>query len=276
MPRLYQEPLNDGRTLVGWTDSNGNGHVSVLGTAGSLDQPFDFQAQALRGLVAHDDGRFAVLLWNVGTKTIWLSKREANGAEIWHTNLNGSLTVFDPDIGDSRLTYGNGLYAAYFAVYGVSGWVQGHNGDQLAYVNSGGSLPTGGWEWGCSHSIAELINYHPALGHFLPICSSDCYASKGIFLNDNQVVYASDGNCGGNVSAQLGQVAASGDAWKLVFSALNRPCCEGRGIGLATIDGTYHLLNPAETHRGKQTLARGTCAACGATIYRARRHDQPV
>src|ERR1700722_5469040 len=32
-PRLYQAPMVDGRTLVGWTDSAGNGHVSRVNGA---------------------------------------------------------------------------------------------------------------------------------------------------------------------------------------------------------------------------------------------------
>jgi hypothetical protein len=242
-PRLYHEPLSDGRTLVGWTDSSGNGHVSIIGNSGSLDQTYDFPALSVRGMVAHDDGKFAILLWNSASKIMWLSKRNTNGGEIWTTNIKVSspdiTTSFDPGIGDSRLTYGNGLYAAYFAVHGDAGWPQGHNGDQLTYVDSNGAIQSGGWNWGCSHSMAELVNYHPTLNKFVPACSSDCYASKGILLNDNQVVYQCDGNCGGLVSAQLGQIALSGNSWKLVFNALNRPGYVGRGIGLATIDGSF-------------------------------------
>jgi hypothetical protein len=237
-PRLYHEPLNDGRTLVGWTDSSGNGYVSLISN-GSLQQTVEFQAQSVRGMVVHNDGKFAVLLWNPVSKTMWLSKHELSGNEIWKTNVTGSLTIFDSGIGDSRLAYGNGLYATYFAVFGVSGWVEGHNGDQLTYVDSTGVIQPGGWDWGCSHSMAELISYHPILNEFIPICSSDCYASKGILISDNQIVYPCDGNCGGQVSAQLGQLALSDASWKLVFNALNRPCCEGRGIALATIDGSH-------------------------------------
>ena len=260
-PRLYHEPLVDGRTLVGWTDSSGDGHVSVVGSAGSLEQTYDFQALSVRGLAAHTDGRFAVLLYDSGSNTMWLSRRETNGGEIWKTNINGSLTHFDDGIGDSRLSYGNGLYAAYFAVYGVSGWVKGHNGDQLWYVNDSGTKQTGGWDWGCSHSMAELVSYHPALGKFMPVCSSDCYASKGILISDSKVVYPCDGDCGGRVSAQLGQVALSGASWKLVFSALNRPCCTGRGIALGTIDGSFNsstvwLTNTSGNYERDPVIAR--------------------
>jgi hypothetical protein len=238
-PRLYHEPLSDGRTLVGWTDSSGNGHVSTVSISGSLAQTYDFPARSVRGLVAHDDGKFAILLWDSGAKIMWLSKRNTNGSEIWTTNIDGSLTSFNSGIGDSRLTYGNSLYAAYFAVHGDTGWVQGHEGDQLTYVSSDGVIQAGGWEWGCSHSMAGLMSYHPTLNKFVPVCSSDCYASKGILLNDNQVVYQCDGNCAGRVSAQLGQIALSDNSWKLVFSALNRPGFVGKGIGLATIDGSF-------------------------------------
>jgi hypothetical protein len=117
--------------------------------------------------------------------------------------------------------------------------VQGHEGDQLTYVDDNGNLQPGGWEWGCSHSLAGLVEYHPTLGKFIPVCSSDCYADKGILISNHYIVYASDGNCAGNVSVQLGQVAASSDSWKLVFSALGRPGVIGKGIGLATIDGDF-------------------------------------
>ncbi|MCP4424023.1 MAG: hypothetical protein GY803_06000 [Chloroflexi bacterium] len=238
-PRLYHEPLNDGRTLVGWTDASGDGHISVIGNGGNLEQTYDFPSLSVRGLTAHTDGTFAILLWDANAKIMWLSKWEPNGSEIWAANIDGDLTSFNSGIGDSRLAYGNNLYAAYFAVHGDTGWPAGHEGDQLIYVNDAGVIQSGGWDWGCSHSMSELINYHPTLDEFIPVCSSDCYASKGILLNDSQVVYPSDGNCGGLTSAQLGQITFDDTSWKLVFNALNRPGYVGKGIGLATIDGSF-------------------------------------
>lgn len=239
-PRLYHEPLSDGQILVGWTDSSGSGHVITVDSLGNVKQTVNFTDHSVAGLVAHPDGRYAVLLWNASTNTMWLSKREANGSEIWKTTVNGRLTHYDSGVGDSRLTYGNGLYAAYFAVYGVTGWVEGHNADQLSYVDDNGSIQPGGWEWGCSHSLAELVAYHPVLKRFLPVCSSDCFSSKGLLINSAQVLYPCDGDCAGRVSAQFGQVAMSSTSWKVAFSALNKPCCSGQGIGLATIDSTLN------------------------------------
>ena len=238
-PRLFHEPLNDGRILLGWTDSSGNGHVSLLSSSGSVEQTHNYPDRSVRGLVAHQDNKFAILLYDEASQIMWLAKRNADGSEAWTTNIDGSTTHFNPGIGDSRLAYGNNLYAAYFAVHGDSDWMEGHEGDQLTYVSSSGLVQSGGWVWGCSHSMAELISYHPTLNMFVPVCSSDCYASKGILLNDNQVVYACDGNCGGLVSAQLGQMTLSDSSWKLVFSAMSTPNVPGKGIGLATIVGSF-------------------------------------
>ena len=238
-PRLYHEPTAGGGALLGWTDSSGNGHVSVISPAGSLGQTFNYTGRSLRGLVAHSDGKFAVMLYDPASTIMWLTRYNANGSQAWSTNIKGPLTRFDGGIGDSRLAYGSGLYAAYFAVYGVSGWVQGHNGDQLTYVNDSGAIQSGGWEWGCSHSMAELINYHPGLAKFMPLCTSDCYASKALLISDSKVVYACDGNCHGEVSAQLGQAAQTPSGWKVAFSALGTANVTGKGIGLATINADF-------------------------------------
>ena len=260
-PRLYHAPLSDGRTLVGWTDSGGDGHVSVLESGGSLGSTFHFAARSLRGLVAHSDGSFAVLLWDAGAKIMWLSRRNSNGTEVWTTNIDGSQTHFDASIGDSRLAYGNGLYGAYFAVYGDSGPFATHNGDQLTYVNDSGAVQSGGWEWGCSHSMAGLISYHPVLAKFSPVCSSDCYYSKGILVNNSQVVFPCDGNCAGKVSAQLGQTAFTSSAWLVIFNALDQTGYTGKGIGLATLTGTFSstfvwLTNTSGDYERDPVMAR--------------------
>ncbi len=237
-PRLYHQATSDDRTLIGWTDDNGHGHVSVVsGTA--IAQSFDYGGLALRGLATHGDGGFAVLLYDATSRTLWLSKRLADNGEAWSTNLNSAITEPDFWLGGSRLTYGGGQYAAYFTVQGTSGDYTGHYGDQLVYISDSGVIQSGGWDWGCSHSMAQLVDYHPGLDSFLSVCSSDCYPSKGILTQSSHVVYGGDGNCFGFGSAQLGQVAQGANSWRVAFSALEKPCCTGKGIGLAIVDSTY-------------------------------------
>ena len=239
-PRLYHEPLDDGRTFVGWTDSDGDGHVSLV-SDGAIQSTFDFPGASLRGLAAHSDASFAVLLWYAGSNAMRLSRRSQSGSEIWTTNINSDIALFDSWLGGSRLAFGNGEYVAYFTVKGVEGaWPAGHYGDQLTHVDENGNIQSGGWDWGCSHSMAQLVNYHPGQDEFMAVGSSDCYPGKGIFINhDQHQVYEGDGNCGGLVSAQLGQIASGDEGWRLLFNALDRPGYVGRGIALATIDESY-------------------------------------
>jgi hypothetical protein len=259
-PRLYHEPLPDDSTLLGWTDSSGDGHVSLV-SGGTIQATFDYPGRSVRGLVAHQDASFAVLLWDDASQVMWLSRRNADGGQVWATNINTTIAVADFWLGDGRLAYGDGRYAAYFTVKGVEGqWPAGHHGDQLTYVDDDGTN-LGGRDWGCSHSMAQLLSYHPDLAQMAAICSSDCYASKGILIHDNYRVYEADGNCGGLASAQLGGITLAANTWKLVFNALDRPCCEGRGIGLATVNGSYQssytwLTNTDGAYERDPSLAR--------------------
>lgn len=237
-PRLYHTPLSNDDTLIGWTDHLGNGYITHVTTSNT--HHWMFPAKEIRGLVAHTDNSFAAILWDRSADTIWLSKRNFDASEIWTTNLNSSIAKPEFWLGDGRLEYGNGLYAAYFTVQGISGGFTGHHGDQLIYVNDDGIIQTGGWDWGCSHSMAQLISYHPNLNEFAAVCSSDCFPDKSIhWVNASQQIYQADGNCGGLVSSQLGQMAISDQAWKLVFNAQEQPCCDGNGIALATLDSNH-------------------------------------
>ncbi|GAB4541609.1 MAG: hypothetical protein Kow0063_32620 [Anaerolineae bacterium] len=259
-PRLYHEPLPDDRTLLGWTDSSGDGHVSVI-SGSTIQHTFDYPGRSVRGLAAHTDGSFAILLWDDAADVMWLSRRNAGGGQVWATNINTTIAVADFWLGDGRLAYGDDRYAAYFTVKGVSGGFTGHYGDQLTYVDEDGNKLAGGYDWGCSHSMAQLVRYHPGLAEFAPVCASDCYAHKGVLINDYYRVYQGDGNCGGLSSAQLGGITLAANTWKLVFSALDRPCCEGRGIGLATINGSYQssyiwLTNTNGAYERDPSIAR--------------------
>ena len=231
-PRLYPAPRADGSLLIGWTDSSGDGHVSVV-SGGAITTTYDFPDHKLRGLVAHVDGTFAVLL-KEGVD-LYLSKRAANGAALWTTYLNSESAEDSSPCGDHRLAHGGGRYAAYWAVHSYSG----HEGDQLRYVNDSGAIVSGGWTWGCSHSMAELVGYHPNDQTFTNFCSTDCYPSPpGLKMNYSTTIFTGDGNCSGGVSLQLGQMAAAETGWKVVFSAVDTPDEAAYGIGLATAGGS--------------------------------------
>lgn len=234
-PRLYLAPRADGSYLVGWTDDSDDGHVSVV-SGSTITATHTFSGRKVRGLVAHPDGTYAVLLKD--GVILYLSKRAANGSQIWITNLNYSLTEDSSPLGDHRLAYGNGVYAAYWAVHGVSGWVAGHEGDQLRYVNASGVIQSGGWTWGCSHSMAELVGFHSGDQKFTNFCSTDCYPDPpGLKMNHSTNIQTGAGDCRGGVSLQLGQMAQAESGWKVVFNAENPDPTVNSGVGLATAGG---------------------------------------
>jgi len=234
-PRLYLAPRSDGSYLVGWTDNFGNGHVSTV-SGSSISSTHNFTGSRVRGLVVQDDGSYAVLLKN-GT-TLSLSKRAANGSETWTTSLNSTIAEDSSTLGGHRLAFGGGIYGAYWAVHGISGNFNGHEGDQLTFVNDSGVIQGGGWSWGCSHSMAELIGYHPNHAVFDVFCSTDCYPSPtGLKMNYGTTVFTGDGNCAGLGSVQLGQMAAAETGWKVAFNAQDTTGSEAYGVGLATAGG---------------------------------------
>jgi hypothetical protein len=84
------------------------------------------------------------------------------------------------------------------------------------------------------------------------------------------VIYPSDGNCGGLVSAQLGQITAAADTWKLVFSALSRPGYASQGIGLATLNGNFQSSYVWLTDTGGDTERDPVIARLGASLQSDR------
>jgi len=232
-PRLYLAPRSDGSYLVGWTDNFGDGHVSAV-SGSSISATQNFVGNRIRGLVAHTDGTYAVLLKNGATLS--LSKRAANGSATWTTTLNSTIAEDSSTLGGHRLAYGGGNYAAYWAVHGISGFADGHEGDQLTVVNDSGVKQSGGWDWGCSHSMAELVGYHSNDAGFTAFCSTDCYPDPpGLKKNRSTTIYEGDGDCRGLGSVQLGQMAEAETGWKVLFNAQDTASSVAFGVGLATV-----------------------------------------
>ncbi len=249
-PRLYLEPLFDGRILLGWSDAAGNGHVSrINGT--TIEQTTDFPTRLVRGLVGHDDGSFAVLLLDrrgsfPTDNVMVLSRRTAAGAESWATDLLNTFPAVPAPAdgascvaGDSRLAYGDGLYGAYFSVRSF-GPLAGHDGEQYTIVNESGAIQPGGYSWGLSHSLAGLIGYHPETGQLVRTGISDCYpdSTGGLYAVSEpgyrpHLLYPLDADCAGKVSGQFGQMTAVlGSRWLVAFNAMNQGDFVGQGIGL--------------------------------------------
>ena len=151
--------------------------------------------------------------------SLHVTRYDATGTAGWTTSLDDALAApTDFGIGESRLEYGGGKYGAYFHVHGISGFANGHEGDALHWLTATSGAHTLGWNWGCSHSMSELLRYDSAAAKALPMCVTDCYPGTtgsnfptdsigGVYLDNATDVRNVDGGCNGSVAGELGGAA---------------------------------------------------------------------
>jgi len=244
-PRLFNAPLPNGNLLVGWTDSSKVGHVSYLkkeGNSYTLVKTHNIADRQVRGIAALSDSSFGVLAWKEDSTAencqMFVQKWTAISAsgtptkvyEVELKNLDGSTLDNRPtdfDIGDSRMEVdADGNFYVYYHVHSLSG----HEGDTYFRVDPKGNLKKY-WNWGCSHSMSNLLSYHPVLNQTLSLCVTDCYpgtsgsdfdndAVGGLYTENKNLLQVMAGGCNGCVGGEIGMVAPISDAgWIVSFDA---------------------------------------------------------
>jgi hypothetical protein len=249
-------------TLVGYTTGGGTttARVARLDAQDQLITTYDLGPYILRGLAAEPDGSFAALLWDTqpDPASLHVQHFADDGTPGWSASLDDDLAMPDDfGIGESRLEYGDGRYGAYFHVHGISGFAKGHEGDAFHWVDAASGAHTVGWDWGCSHSMSELIRYNPANSEFLSACVTDCFPGTsgdfgassigGVYLDRSRKIIDVDAGCNGSVAGELGGMALASPGWKLVFNAHQNAATPGQGsynpstmnqdIGFASVGG---------------------------------------
>jgi hypothetical protein len=205
----------NGKSKVGWQDVNGQIHITPLKADNSRESgDIVLEGDLLYDLVSHDDGASLLIL---RSNRMYLLKLSESGEEIFNTELT--------DADDVTLTWHRGKlawngeqYAAYFAIHGTAGWTEGHEGDKLKFIDPNGVIGSGGWEWGCSHSMDVSILF--TAGRDMPICISDCYPGKGVYLKNRYRLASADGNCAGTTTARFGQVVEFGSWMAMVYLSI--------------------------------------------------------
>jgi hypothetical protein len=261
---IFTVPLANCGTLIGFSTGTAaapNARAVRLDASDKVVATLDLGAMLeLRGLAAEADGHFAALLWSSSGKQIWVKRYDLTGKELFSTELTNKKdgvidnSPTDFGIGESRLEFGAGKYGAYYHVHSVSG----HEGDTLKYVAAETGVESTTWAWGCSHSMSNLLTFHPTANAFLASCVTDCYpgtsgsdfatTAKGGFYteNKNKIIDVA-GGCNGSVAGELGGAALAPEGWKLAFNAHQQPTVLGQksydtmsmnqDIGFASISG---------------------------------------
>lgn len=240
---VFTVPYADCGTLVGYTTgtTTPTARVARLDANDALVTTYDLGAFELRGLAAEPDGHFAALLWDAAPNppVIHVRRFDATGANPRNTPLVDALAApTDFGIGESRLEYGAGKYGAYFHVHGISGFANGHEGDALHWVDAASGTKTTGWDWGCSHSMSELLRFEPQSSKFMSACVTDCFPGTsgdfaansigGVYLDKSRKVINVDAACNGSVAGELGGMAPNAAGWKLVFNAHQNAATPGQ------------------------------------------------
>jgi len=237
---VYTAPLANCGTLICITTGSNDAPTPRVLRLGPDDKLIDTRTldagRECRGIAAEPDGHYAVLLFDDAGDRITMKRFDAAGAENWARNLvNSDNKPTDFRIGESRMDFGNGKYGAYYHVHSDSG----HEGDTLKWVDAAAGTETTQWGWGCSHSMSNVLRFHPTANTFLPACVTDCYPGTsgdfatqsigGIYLNhDDGKVLDVDAGCNGRVAAELGSAAAAPSGHKLVFNAHQNPAAHGQ------------------------------------------------
>ena len=228
---LYTAPLANCGTLLCYTSGTSsayNARAIRLDASDKLTGAIDLGAGLeCRGIAAEPDGHFAALLWDNATDKIYVRRFDIAGAQAWSTELtNSDNHPTDFGIGESRLEFGGDKYGAYYHVHSDSG----HEGDTLKFTAASTGAQTTQWSWGCSHSMSDLLSYHPQANSFLPVCVTDCYpgtgsgdfatvAIGGVYTDNKNKVMSVDAGCNGSVAGELGGAAVAPTGWKLVWNA---------------------------------------------------------
>ena len=300
--RLFNAPLASGNLLVGWTDAKDTGHVSYLTknnqTGYTLERDITIAGRQLRGLVATEDSSFAVLGWVSGgnmskmyvQKWSAIERSSTASSRLWETELvAGDNYPHAWNVGDSRMNYdGRGEYRAYYHVHSPDG----HEGDAYFRVNATTGTPTTVWNWGCSHSMSNLLSYHPVLNTTISLCVTDCYpgtsgafatnAIGGLYTDGRSLLQLMNAGCNGRVAGEVGMIVPIyNESWAVIFNGHRKKAEKGassystkthnQDVGIAFINktgmlaGSVKWLTDTRADEADPGLARYGAFCSGAT-----------
>lgn len=236
-PHMFATPDPDGGTVLAWAASGGGVHITRVDDDGVIAGDVTVAGTEVHGLAVTPEG--VAVLVHRAPDALHLVVVDDAGAELNDTvALSGSYWWQSTWwMGDGRLLWTGSDLVAY-----VHTSHNGHEGDALMYFTAGGAQKSGGWSWGCSHSLDQRLAWDGST--LAPVCLSDCYPGQGVWFNNRTEVSAEPGgNCAGELDAELGGlVAADSGFWLTIASSAG---VNGRDIRLFRLDDRGATLGEA-------------------------------
>jgi hypothetical protein len=240
----------DGSIRFAYRDRTSTVHVLSIDAAGRRGaREMTTMADDVRAVYAHEGGDVSVLVRRGIVMAI--VRFGPDGAVRSDQGIVGTMGMATEgnrwahdSIRAGALTQNGANTAMYTTVAGNWGARGIHEGDQLRNVNAMGMVQSGGWDWGCSHSLDLRIAKGPTA--LAPVCLSDAYPSAGIILNNRTSLVGAPGwNQGGSIGSgyasrmiipMLGGVVPDGNGFFVSFaSADGRPA---RDVAILRFEGT--------------------------------------
>jgi hypothetical protein len=268
----------NGTRRVAWPASDGI-HVTTLTAAGTRSGPDTVVkgAKEVGGLVAHNSG-FA-LLTRVPDSNKWGETAAAlirykNGSRTFTKKLTGTASHDTSPVLDGQLKWNGSKYGAYFVVHGAGGFADGHFGDKLTYISSGGEKLSGGWDWGCSHN--EGIALHPEkTGAFTSLCHDDwrsgLMVSTGIGAPGNAPVVQREqcwaGYCGGTYAGRTGEIVKNATTGRYATAYASRGAASAKKNPKDSSGRGWTVTPKWKTHQVTVAFLKNRSTVSGKPIH---------
>ncbi|MBK6768446.1 MAG: hypothetical protein IPG72_05335 [Ardenticatenales bacterium] len=249
-------PVDLGRTIVAWPDTDGQIHFSFVTSLGRREHDdVKVQGDSVHGLAAVGADGGAALVRN--NTQMLLVRFKTDGTVPWKTVVVGDGGTGSgkkwarPDwTHESRLRWTGEVFAAYIGHTQNFGSGGVHQGDLMWLFDGDGKrvLPETEkardypqWDWGCSHSLDVRLRYNRRQDIVGPVCLSDSFPAKAIVYRHGPTLKSEpsgDGN--GHSDAALGGLVTIEGRGEDDGFALNFQSKEGRksyDIGLVRVYG---------------------------------------
>lgn len=247
--QLFGAALLEGGAVAGWRGAGAVVLQRLRGDGTPFGDPIEIEGNGLFGLTDTPDGPAALV--SRGSDALYLVGVDASGATRFEHRLLGEVDHgvtgnewFGTGIRYGRLSWTGSELAAYYTVNRL--WPDGiaHYGDQLRMFGADGREGRMRWSWGCSHSMeVRVVHNGTRLG---PVCSSDCYPSKGIHFDHRGGLLVSDeegSNCAGGYGTTLGGVVPMDDGFWVTFTATDDRASHDVGLVHVANDRTRSAVS---------------------------------